>query len=449
MFQFQLEGEQLNNKRWAFENGYIKGDFQIYVDGQVYFEEKHINIVELAIQLGKWFDLVRHGVMRDFQYDPLASDEYVLEFFIQQESVKLYSPIQKMELSQLRIETVKNAVLRFLVALNEKLHEIDYVIRLDPFIHKNGSENTKAIMLFEQNEYTEAFALFNKLAKERPTVQSLNNLAWMYLREEEDMDQAQRLLNQVLMLQPQSPFPYMMLGEIALHKKQFQQAKGYLQAALSQGVTEEASYNLAIAHFKLAEYEEAGQKFSSCAGDSGMTQLHEVVAWMFAGKKEKAKALLDNWNEEAYDYIGAIEIADVYVELGCYKEARKQFEKEWQSDISATYIVSRYAYTLFRLGEVAACQTIVRQAVQQTVEEMFDVQQEEVDEHWTVEDKAEHIEELTAQKQVLETLVESLQNGEVPPFGYDMYPMGGCQLFGCSQHGNPEYEGAKNGQGFN
>ena len=80
---------------------------------------------------------------------------------------------------------------------------------------------------------------------------------------------------------------------------------------------------------------------------------------------------------------------------------------------------------------------------------MFDVQQEEVDEHWTVEDKAEHIEELTAQKQVLETLVESLQNGEVPPFGYDMYPMGGCQLFGCSQHGNPEYEGAKNGQGFN
>ena len=296
-------------------------------------------------------------------------------------------------------------------------------------------------MLIQQNEYTEAFVLFKKLAEETPSVQSLNNLAWIYLREEEDMKEAQRLLNQVLTLQPQSPFPYMMLGEIALHKKQFQQAKGYFQAALSQRVTEEATYNLAIAHFKLAEYEEAGRTFSSCVGDSGMTQLHEVVAWMFAGLKEKAKGLLDNWNEEAYDYTGAIEIADVYIELGCYKEAREQFEKEWRRDISALYIVSRYAYALFQLRDLAACQTIIQQAVQQTVEEMADVQQEVVDEHWTLEEKVERIEELTAQKQVLETLFGRLQNGDVLPFEYDMYPMGGCQLFGCSQHGNPEYKG--------
>ena len=37
---------------------------------------------------------------------------------------------------------------------------------------------------------------------------------------------------------------------------------------------------------------------------------------------------------------------------------------------------------------------------------------------------------------------ERLQNGFKPTFEYEMYPMGGCQLFGCIQHGNPEYEGA-------
>ena len=72
----------------------------------------------------------------------------------------------------------------------------------------------------------------------------------------------------------------------------------------------------------------------------------------------------------------------------------------------------------------------------------MDVELEEIDEHWTAEDKAERILELNEQKQTLEALWERLENGYVPDFEYDMYPMGGCQLFGCMQHGNPEYEGA-------
>ena len=77
---------------------------------------------------------------------------------------------------------------------------------------------------------------------------------------------------------------------------------------------------------------------------------------------QKAKALLDGWNEEAYDYTGAIEIADVYVELGCYTEAREQFEKEWRSEIEHPYIVSRFAYTLWQLGDLTACHATIQQA---------------------------------------------------------------------------------------
>lgn len=109
-----------------------------------------------------------------------------------------------MEVPPLPIETVKNAVMRYLVALNVKLHEIDYMQKLDSFIYNNLSENAKAIMLFEQNEYAEALALFKKLAEDCPSVQSFNNLAWIYLREEEEMDEAEKLLKQVLNLNPQS-----------------------------------------------------------------------------------------------------------------------------------------------------------------------------------------------------------------------------------------------------
>ena len=65
-FQFQLEGEHLNSNQWAYDNGYIEGDLQIFVNGGLYLAYSHMNVVELAIQLGKWFDSFRHGVTRDF-----------------------------------------------------------------------------------------------------------------------------------------------------------------------------------------------------------------------------------------------------------------------------------------------------------------------------------------------------------------------------------------------
>ena len=83
----------------------------------------------------------------------------------------------------------------------------------------------------------------------------------------------------------------MMLGEIALHKQQYEEAKSYLQQSLSYKVTEEATYNLAIAHFQLGEYEQAAQTFARCIGDSGMTQLHEVVAWLYAGEHTESKGV--------------------------------------------------------------------------------------------------------------------------------------------------------------
>ncbi|WP_079526558.1 tetratricopeptide repeat protein [Solibacillus isronensis] len=308
------------------------------------------------------------------------------------------------------------------------------------------SENKRAIMLLEQNNYDEAFSLFKKLARETPSVQSLNNLAWIMLREEENRDEARALLEQLLVLNPKSSFPYMLLGEIALHNKQYDEAKHYLLQALSYRETEEATYNLAMAHFQLGEFEQAAKVFSRCDGDSGITQLHEVVSWLYAGHIDKAKTLLAKWNDEADDYTGAIEIADVYIELSCYKKARAQFEKEWNSYYISPYCVSRYAYTLWQLEDYDACRAIIQQAIQQNKEEQMDEQQRELEEHWTAQDRDECINELTEQHHTLETLWRSLENGYVPPFDYDMYPNGGCQLFGCTQHGHPEYEEVTRGE---
>lgn len=439
-FQFQFEGDDVNHYSWPYKNGYIKADLQIYINGRVFFNQPHINVVELAIQLGKWLDSVRHDIVWDFIYEVFDQKEPTLFFNVVQESVNVSSALQEYEIQHpLPLIEVVNAVKQFLIALNHQLHEIDYVEKLDRFLDDRVTENTKAITLFEQNNYDAAFALLKKIAIEAPSVQSLNNLAYMYLREEENMDMAEELLKEVLKLQPKSSFPYMMLGEIAVHKKQYEQAKNRLQHALLLEETEEATYNLAMVHFHLGEYVQAAKRFASCDGDSGLTQLHEVVSWMYAGECEKAKALLDRWNDDAYDYTGAIEIADVYVELGCFREAREHFEKEWSDYVTSPYIVSRYGYTLLKLAEEETCQRLIQEAILKTDEEIRDELEAELDEHWTAEDKEERIRELQEQKDALFSIWEELQNGFVPNFEYDMYPMGGCQLFGCSQHGNAEY----------
>lgn len=439
-FLFQLEGEHLNNNQWAFDNGYIEGDVEIYVNGELYFSEKNVNIVELAIQLGKWLRLAVNGQLSDFTYDSIDCDEALLRFFVQEQGVLVHSPIRRHKLGELSEGTVKKAVLGFLIELSIALHRIGYAERLDDIIKCLVTENTRALILLEQNEYDEAFALIKNLANESPSVQSLNNLAWFILREEEDREAARQLLEQVLSLQPQSSFPYMMLGEIALHNKQYVEAKLYLQQALHFQQTAEATYNLAITYFHLGEFEQAAKTFSNCEGDSGLTQLHEVVCWIHAGQTEKAKALLDNWNEESNDYTGAIEMADVYIELGCFAEARVQFEKEWNQYYVTPYIVSRYAYTLWQLEDFDACQKVILQAIQQKKEEIVEERQRELDEHWSAQDRDECLIECNEELKVLEMLLLRLEQGVVPPFEYDMYPDGGCQLFGCPQHGHLEYE---------
>lgn len=57
-FRFQLEGEHLNSNKWAFDNGYIDGDLKVYINGELYFSETCVNVLELAIQLGKWLQKV-------------------------------------------------------------------------------------------------------------------------------------------------------------------------------------------------------------------------------------------------------------------------------------------------------------------------------------------------------------------------------------------------------
>lgn len=434
-FHFSLKDEHLNNLSYASEIKSIEGTIQIYINGALFYEDMCANIYELATQLAQWLQKIESGQVIDFVYNELP-----LQFHVQAESVRVYTLYEHQSSELLPIETVKRAVLDYCIKLYIALVRIGYKSRLAHQLKQLVSENKWALILFESNQYDEAFSMLEKLANEKPSVESLNNYAYLLLHEEEDYGRAWDVLQQVLPLHPQVDFPYLMLGELAIYFKRFKEAEMYLQKALQFRKSEVALHNLGISRYFLGEYEQAAQAFSCCAGDSGTVQLYEVVSWIRAGKPEKAKSLLNAWNEKSDDYTGAMEIADVYAELRCYEEAHTHFTREWKEYYLQPYIISRYAYTLWQLGDMEACQQIIQKAIVDKKEEIVDEQQSELDEHWSESDRAERLIELQLELNELHSLTERLAHGYVPDFQFELFSTSGCQLFECILHGHPEYD---------
>ena len=438
-FHFNLEGEHVDNYPYEYKTELIEGKLQLYIDGKLFYEDLSANVYELAQQLAQWLLKIESGQAVDFMYDCINREEHLLQFHLEENRVHVYAPYEEQSFEPLSIETVKRAVLKYCIDLHIALVRIGFKSLLEEPLKSLVSENKWALILFECNQYDEAFSRIEKLAKEKPSVESLNNYAYLLLHEEEDRERAWTILMQLLPLQPQSDFPYLMLGEIALHFNRFEEAKVYLQQALAFKESEIATHNLGIAHFSLGEFEQAAQAFSRCTGDSGIVQLYEVVSWLRAGQIVKAKALLDHFDDQADDFIGYSEMADVYIELGGFVEAHTLFAKEWNDHYTMPYSVSRYAYTLWQLMEYDACQQMVQQAILTKQEEIADEKLSAIDENWSEQDLAERIEELEQQLHELESLPSRLAQGCIPPFEFELYTIGGCQLFGCPLHGHAEY----------
>ncbi|MHA6261376.1 tetratricopeptide repeat protein [Sporosarcina sp. CAU 1771] len=303
------------------------------------------------------------------------------------------------------------------------------------------SLNKQALHLFESNQNNEALALFQEVVNKERTVQALSNLAWMYLYEEEDQERAKPLLDEVLLHNPTSYFPYNMLGEIAMQEKNWMEAKKYLEQSLKIDRSSEAVHNLAVVHYNTGEFEKAAAGFQEIAKDSDLTRWFEVLARIQNKDVSTAKELLNAWNEHADDYTGAIEVADAFVELGCFEEARIMFEKEWEEYFVSPYIIHRYAYALYQLNELPKCQMVIQEAIKKKEIEVEEEKVEPCDEQWSEEDKLDRIAELQLELDGLRELFSKLEKGYRPQMEVELHTESNCYLFGCTLHGHAEYTG--------
>lgn len=300
--------------------------------------------------------------------------------------------------------------------------------------------NQKAIEMFEQNEYGEAMELFQKAAHESRGIQSLNNLAWMYLYEEQDVDKALELIKEAVKMNPSSYFPYNILGEIYIKQEKWKEAKEALQKSISIQPSKEAHHNIALAYYHLGELEEATAFFLQVAGDSDNAMYYHVKCLIDLGRTTEAKEKLDLFNEKAEDFVGEIDTADLYVELNCYEDAIHWFEKGYKEYGKSPYWIGRFVYSLFETNNFSRIDEVIREAIKEKEEEIEDVQKEEVEENWTENDKKELIQEYTEENNHYKKMKELITSGYVPQIDFETYSTGACYLFGCKRHHHPEYQ---------
>lgn len=294
--------------------------------------------------------------------------------------------------------------------------------------------------MFEQNKYEEAMELFQQAVHESRGVQSLNNLAWMYFYEEENDDKALELIKEVVKLNPASYFPYSISGEIYMKQKRWAEAKEALQKSLSIQPSNEAYYNVAVAHYNLGELEKASGFFLRVAGDSDYIMYNYVKCLIDLGRTTEAKAKLDTFSRKADDFVGEINVADLYVELNCYKEAIECFEKGYKEDWKSPNWIVRFVYALYKANNFSRINDVIRESIEAKKAEIEEVKNEEVEENWTENDKQELIEEYTEEKNCYKKMMERIKSGYVPGLEFETDYIGACYLFGCKRHNHLEYE---------
>ncbi|KMK76243.1 tetratricopeptide repeat protein [Alkalihalobacillus pseudalcaliphilus] len=300
--------------------------------------------------------------------------------------------------------------------------------------------NQKAIQALENNDYNQAMGLFTLALKESRDVQSLTNLAWLYYYDDTDSQSAIQLLVEAIQLKPTSHFPYSLLGEIYVTSKRWKQAKEVLQCSIQITESEVSLHNLAAASYHLQEVEEASRLFQKSAIKGSNVSLYAYTKCLIdlgRDKEAKEQVKIISLNED--DFVGELEVADLYYELCSYDLANQWYQQSWDDYYKEPDWIQRYAYSLLQSGDNKKATDIVNQAMSEKEDEIEDAFNEECDEDWSVLEKDEFIQTLDEQRQEYKQMMEKLMTGYRPCVKFEAAALTACYLFGCQRHHHREY----------
>lgn len=300
--------------------------------------------------------------------------------------------------------------------------------------------NQQALELLEKNEYEDALRLFQKAVYESRDVQSLTNLAWIYYYEEEDDIKAMDLVEEAINMNSTSHFPYNLLAEIYIRQEKWTHAKDLLLQSISIFPSKTAYNNLGVVNYHLGKITDASIYFHLASDKSDYALYSHVKCLIELGNGNDAKLTLDTFSEHDDEFVGAVEVANLYVELGCYPEAIKWFEKGWNDYWKQPNWISRYVYSLVKLNNTTRSHEILNEVINQKTDEIKEAYEEDCEEHWSEKDKEDHIKELLDVQTEYKQILKQISSGYIPIMKFDTSIQTACYLFGCTRHNHAEYQ---------
>jgi len=301
------------------------------------------------------------------------------------------------------------------------------------------SQNKKAMNFYENNEIDKALEIFKQEVLHNKGVQSLNNLAWVLYKEEENTQDAVPLLKEAILRNPSSHFPYNLLGEIYVESANWNSAIPMLMKAIDIKPTIEAFNNLAVAYYHKGDKTRASEYFNHASKPSDYKKYSYVNCLVELGKYEEAESVLDTFSEKAEEFVGEVELADLYADVNAFLKANKSFEKGWERYWKEPNWVSRYIYCLVQTGEIEKAKKVLDNLIKEKHLELQESYEEECDENWTEEDKEQDIQEIKADIMQYGQMIEQAINGIKVPLPFEPQVDTACYLFGCERHGHSEY----------
>src|SRR5690606_4254273 len=112
------------------------------------------------------------------------------------------------------------------------------------------------------------------------------------------------------------------------------------------------------------------------------------------GRLAEALRVLDDFSEEDENFVGTVDLGDLYVEAGDYEQAVKWFAKGWDDYAKDPIWIERYVFAFFKMERVADGQAIIRQALDLIKQESDELRDPNDYETWTKEEKEEELEKL-------------------------------------------------------
>lgn len=300
--------------------------------------------------------------------------------------------------------------------------------------------NQRAIELYENNCIDEAFKAFQLAVKESRNVQSLTNLAWIYYHEKENTQKAIELLNEVLQLTSSSHFPFNLLGEIYLERKEWEEAAHILLQSINIAPTPEALNNLGVAKYHLGELHDASEFFlKGSTSRSDYSLYNHIKCLIELNKTAEAKKILESFVESNDEFVGNVEVAELYLEMNDYNKALLWFEKGWNEYYKQPEWVERYIYALIKSNQMETAEEKLKIAMAEKQSEIEDCQQDECNEAWTQIDKEMNIQRLNEEFMQYNSLLERIFTGYIPKMNFTTSLFSACYLFGCVHHNHLEY----------